>query len=255
MTDVSFYIATHADDALLFRGDQLYADGHLYGSLVVHVTVSAGDAGRTDGWWQRREEGAVRALAAAQSPGAGVGGAVMRAVNGHQVARYSGSGWVAYFLRLPDGGLDNGGFDSTGHASLGKLEVGSIRTLRAVDGTTTYRSWADLCATLRALCTAERTAGTTAHPWINASDPDRTLNPGDHPDHYAVGEAVRSFALQDGYQLAWWVSYAVRDRDTNLDGLDVATKRFPWETYGWQTGGPNEQEWGWWGPKRYDRTQ
>ncbi len=95
----------------------------------------------------------------------------------------------------------------------------------------------------------------TDPPWINASDPDRTINPGDHPDHYAVADALRAFAGQDGYHRAWWVSYDVKNRPVNLGGFDLATKRFLVEGYGSQTGGPNEQEWSWWGARRYDRTE
>jgi hypothetical protein len=255
MTDVVFYVAGHPDDAFLFRGDQLYEDGHLPGAHVVHVTATAGDAGRTDGWWQQREAGAVGGLGVAQSPSAGSGGAVMTAVNGHKVARYTGSGWSGWFLRLPDGGLDGAGFASTGHTTMGKLEAGAIGSLAAVDGTATYTSWDDLCRTLRALFAAERATGTTVAPWTNAADYSRTLNPGDHPDHYATADALRSFAGLDGYQRAWWVSYDTRNRPVDLGGFDLAAKRFLVEGYGAQTGGVNEQEWTWWGAKRYDRTE
>lgn len=253
MADVVFYIATHPDDALLFRGDQLYGDSRLVGARVVHVTVSAGDAGRTDGWWEQREAGTLQALSAAETPAAI--GVVKTAVNGHPVTTYIGAAHRAYCLRLPDGGLDGKGFPSTEGGTLGKLATGAIGSLDAVDGSTTYISWDDLCSTLRALCAHERRAGTTVSPWINASDPDRTINPGDHPDHYAVGDAVRSFAASEGYQRAWWVSYDVRDRPENLGGFALDAKTFLVRAYGWATGGPNEDEWSWWGRKRYDRTE
>jgi hypothetical protein len=254
MTDLALYLATHPDDALIFRGDQLYADSHLAGAHIVHVTVSAGDAGRTDGWWQQREAGTIAALGAALGPD-GSTGATTVAVNGHPITRYGCGEVTAYCLRLPDGGLDNAGFPATGNTTLGKLEAGAIPSLRAVDGSTTYTSWTDLCATLRALCAHERQASGTVAPWINASDPNRTLNPGDHPDHYAVADAITTFAATDGYQRAWWVSYDVRNREANLNDFPLATKRFLFEGYGWTTGGPNEDEWSWWGPKRYDRTE
>jgi hypothetical protein len=252
--DVAFYIATHPDDALVFRGDQLYADSHLAGSRLVHITVSAGDAGRSDGWWQARESGTARALAAAQSP-AGTAGVSSRAVNGHLIASYRGSGFVAYSLRLPDGGLDGAGFEAAGGGTLGKLAAGSITSLAAVDGSTTYAGWDDLCATLRAICAHERRGTGTVAPWINAADPDRAINPRDHPDHYAVGDALHTFAVRDGYQCAWWSGYDVRDRPANLGGLDLDAKRFLFTAYGWATGGPNEDEWTWWGTKRYERIQ
>ena len=254
MPDVVFYIAAHPDDALVFRGDQLYADGHLAGSRVVHVTVSAGDAGRSDGWWQDREAGALAALTAAQSPVA-AGGPVDRAVNGHRLAGYRGPGFSAYSLRLPDGGLDGEGFAANDGASLAKLEAGSIPSLAAVDGSTVYDGWDDLCATLRALCAHERRLSGTVSPWVNAGDPDRVVNPGDHPDHHAVGDAVRTVAVQDGYRRAWWTGYDVRNRPANLGGFPLDAKRFLFTAYGWSTGGPNEQEWSWWGAKRYERIE
>jgi hypothetical protein len=254
MPDLGFYIATHPDDALVFRGDQLYQDTHLTGVLVVHITVDAGDAGRTDGWWQQREAGTVRGLTVAQSP-SGLAGPTMTAVNGHLVASYTGPGFVAYCLRAPDGGTDGQGFPATGGATLGKLQSGAIGSLTAVDGSTTYTGWGDLCATLRAICRHERRRSGTVAPWINAADPNRATNPHDHPDHYAVGDAVQSFATLDGYRRAWWVSYDVRNRPADLAGFALAAKRFQWEGYGEETGGPNETEWGWWGERSYVRTE
>jgi GlcNAc-PI de-N-acetylase len=252
--DICFYLATHPDDALMFRGDQLYQDAHTSGVTIVHVTVNAGDAGRTDGWWQQREAGTIRGLTDAQSP-PGVSGPTMTAANGHLVARYAGAGLTAYCLRTPDGNTNGQGFPSTHGETLGKLASGAIRSLHAVDGSTTYTSWDDLCATLRAICGHERQVSGTVAPWINASDPSTATNPNDHPDHYAVGDAIRSFAGQDGYQRAWWVSYDVQNRPANLSGFELAAKRFQFVGYGYETGGPNETEWGWWGERDYVRTE
>jgi hypothetical protein len=254
VTDVVFYIATHPDDALLFRGEVLYSDSHLEGAQVVHITVTAGDAGNTDGWWQRREAGTLAALRATQSPG-GSPQPVMTAVNGHRIARYPGAGFTAYCMRLPDGSPNGAGYPSNGGASLRKLAAGTISSVDAVDGSTTYSSWSDLCDTVRAICAHERQSGGTVAPWINASDPDRSINPGDHADHYAVGEAVSSFAAPDGYRIAWWVSDNVGLRSANLSGFPLAAKRFLFETYGAQADGPDEDEWSWWGAKSYVRTE
>jgi hypothetical protein len=165
------------------------------------------------------------------------------------------AGFSAYFLRLPDGGLDGDGFTANGGGSLAKLAAGAIPSLAAVDGSTTYDGWDDLCATLRALCAHERRLSGTVSPWVNAGDPDRSVNPGDHPDHYSVGDAVRTVAVQEGYQRAWWTGYDVRNRPSNLGGFALDVKRFLFTAYGWATDGPNEDEWSWWGPKRYDRTE
>jgi hypothetical protein len=251
-----FYVATHADDALMFRGEGLFSDLHTHGVTIVHVLVSAGDAGRTDGWWEARETGCVEALAGSVTPVATPSAQVT--VNGHALQRHSGPGWDCYCLRLPDGNLDGNGFDATGNRTLTKLRAGQIPSLTAIDGSTTYRGWADLVATLRAVVASQR--GTTAHPWINTSDPDAALNPRDHPDHYAVAAAVQDFAAADLLNRLWWVSYDVRDRVPNLAGYALDIKWFLCRLYGWAvddltTTPPNDREWQWWGDRSYSRAE
>ena len=64
-SDIVFYVTAHQDDALLFRGEQLYADLLRNPAVrVVHIFTTAGDRGRTDGWWQAREQGVIAALTA-----------------------------------------------------------------------------------------------------------------------------------------------------------------------------------------------
>lgn len=254
VTDVVFYLAGHSDDALLFRGDGLYDDAHQPDVKIVHITMSAGDAGRTDGWWQTRERALHAALRATQSPGPAQ--TVQAIVREHRIARTDGPGFSSWTLRLPDGNLDGDGFPSTGRRTLGKLASGSIGTLTAVDNSTVYTGWADLLATVRAICAAERADSSTSSPWINTSDFDRNTNLGDHPDHYATAAAVNAFAGGDGFRRAWWTSYEVRNRPSNLSGFTLASKRFLFDAYGWSTGtSPNETEWSWWGARRYERLQ
>ena len=256
MADVSFWVATHPDDAFLFRGEGLFTDLHSPGVTSVVVLVSAGDAGRTDGWWQAREAGAIDALRGGLSPVPTTSATV--AVRGHALQRYSAPGWACWCLRLPDGGLDGNGYPSTGLTSLTKLRSGAIRTLRAVDGSATYSGWADLVATVRALVSSSR--GTTAPEWINCSDWDAARNPGDHPDHYAAAAVVQAFAGADGLNRLWWVSYDTRNRPANLAGYPLDVKYFLTRLYGWtvadRTGTPpSDQEWAWWGQRSYARTE
>jgi hypothetical protein len=254
--DSVFYVAGHADDALFFRGEGYFTDLHTPGTTTITIVPSAGDSGRTDGWWQAREAGCVESIVGALSPETVAYGPIT--VNGHPIARYSAPGWAAYFLRLPDGNVTGAGFDSTGGRTLGRLQAGTITTLPAVDGSTTYTGWDDVVDTLRAIVTDNR--GTSANPWINTSDPDPTLNPGDHPDHYAVASAVRAFAGEEGLNRLWWVSYDVQNRPANLSGYALDIKYFLFRLYGWMvfdaTGTPpNDQEWAWWGPRSYGRTE
>ncbi|RHY65432.1 hypothetical protein DYB26_013024 [Aphanomyces astaci] len=60
---VHFFILAHPDDSLLFMmQDVLTAMVEDPTAKVVFVCVTAGDAGRADGWWEAREAGAVAAL-------------------------------------------------------------------------------------------------------------------------------------------------------------------------------------------------
>lgn len=261
LMDIVFYIATHADDALLFRGEVLYGDLHTPDVTVAHIVVSAGDAGRTDGWWQARELAAVASLRSTLSPGPLLDETVTVSLPAasHRILRYAAPGFVCYCLRLPDGNVDGGGFATTQFRTLGKLRDGVISSLPAVDGSANYEGWDDLRGTLRAIVALERRGMATARPWVNTSDPDRTLNPGDHPDHYAVADAVNDFAAVDGLNRAWWVSYDTRGRAANLAGRELLTKRMLFYSYGYdlqdRTGAPaNDTEWGWWGDRSYART-
>jgi hypothetical protein len=165
LPDTVFYVNAHADDALFFRGEGLYTDLHTPEVKTVHVLVTAGDAGRTDGWWETRETALLEATAGTLTPGPVTSARVT--VNGHRVQRYTAPTWVVYALRLPDGNLDGNGFPATGNRSLTKLRSGAIGSLPAVDGSTTYTGWADLVATLRAIVTASggrRRARGSTHP-------------------------------------------------------------------------------------------
>lgn len=247
MPEVSYYVSAHPDDAILFRGEQLYEDLHTPGVEVVHVCVSAGDGGRTDGYWQRREQGLVRAMAGTMDPNGVRQDTVL--LGGRLVTRYAGRGWWLYCLRLPDGGLNGQGHGAYGGQAVPKLRSAGV-PVRSVDGAADYPTWATLTETLRAIVQAHRTPGSF---WVNSSDPSTALNPGDHPDHYAVANAVQTVANQEGLNRWWWVSYATQNRPPNLGGLPLEQKRFLFALYGWWSDKPNELEWTWWGDKSYGR--
>ena len=255
MSDVVFYITAHTDDALLFRGQGLFTDLHTAGVTTVQIVVTADDAGRTDGWWEAHETACVESLAGTLTPGTPTSDRVP--VNGHPVQRYTGPTWALYALRLPDGNTSGEGYESTGFRTLGKLQRGEIPALPAIDGSTSYDSWDDLVTTVREIVTSERGA---MRPWVNAADHDHALNPEDHPDHYAVADAVREFAAVDDLDRLWWVSYDVSRRPANLAGYPYDIKWFLFRLYGWKTDElintpPNPQEWDWWGARSYARTE
>jgi hypothetical protein len=253
VSDVVFYVTAHTDDALLFRGEGLFTDLHTPDVTTVQIVVTADDAGREDGWWEAHEAACIESLAGTLTPGTPTSDRVP--VNGHLIQRFTGPTWALYALRLPDGNVDGDGFPSTHHRTLGKLQGRKINSLPAIDGSTAYDSWHDLVTTVRAIIASERGS---MRPWVNTADHDRALNPDDHPDHYAVADAVRQFA--DDLDRLWWVSYDVRDRPANLAGYPHDIKWFLFRLYGWKTDElintpPNEEEWTWWGARSYSRTE
>jgi len=255
VSDVVFYVSAHTDDALLFRGEGLFTDLHTADVKTVQIVVTADDAGRTDGWWEAHEAACIESMAGTLTPGTPMSARVT--VNGHSIQRYTGPTWALYALRLPDGNVDGKGFPSTDHRTLGKLQRGEIPALPAIDRSTTYESWDDLVTTLRGIVASQRGA---MRPWVNTADHDRALNPGDHPDHYAGGDAVLAFAAADDLDRLWWVSYDVSGRPANLVGYANDIKWFLFRLYGWtmdelMNTPPNQEEWDWWGARSYGRTE
>lgn len=274
VTSLSFYVGGHQDDWQLFRGNVAYNDLTKAGSRVVFIYATAGDGGRTDGWWEARERGAVAAARKAAGP------APLRVdvgrFNDHPVVRYTSANSVSYFMRLPDGQYRSGmGFPAYNDESLSQLRDGG-KPVTAVDKSATYKSWADFWQTLRAIMEYERSqVPAMPHPWVNAPDyfgPDNSrqdcgsqgsCNPCDHPDHKAVGDALRQF-VTGTYNRAWWVGYDTRNRPENLKGADFIRKGELFFAYSaaiqnemTANGNPASldlEEWRFWGARDYGRT-
>ena len=270
---LALYVSGHPDDWQLFRGNAAYDDLADPRTRVVFVYATAGDAGRTDGWWEARERGALASVRA------GLGPTPLRlqtaTFNGHAITRYVSPTTASYFLRLPDGRA----WDGTGYApsprSLSGLR-GAGQPVTAVDGSTTYASWDDFQRTLQAILDHERArVPADAHPWLYAPDYAGTdnghadcrtrpgCNPCDHPDHKAVGDALRSFAAGT-YRRGWWVSYDVQNRPENLGTEAFARKGRVFFAYAEavrdetaRNGAavpPDLEEWRLWGGRDYVRT-
>jgi hypothetical protein len=224
---LTFYVGAHEDDWELFRGNAAMNDIANTDTRVVFIYASAGDAGRTDGWWEARERGAVAAVRS----GIGAAPATMDYVraNGHPVLRYTSRNTVSYFLRLPDGRYRYGdGYPATNNESLSQLRDKN-KAITAVDKSTTYQTWVDFRQTLQAIMDLERLlVPADTHPLVNAPDyfgtdnshedcqqPD-TCNSCDHPDHKAVADALRQF-VSGTYDRVWWVGYDTRNRPENMD--------------------------------------
>ncbi|MFO0586277.1 MAG: PIG-L family deacetylase [Polyangiaceae bacterium] len=255
------YIAAHPDDWVLFGGERVFEALRDPAGKVVLIFTTAGDAGRTDdGFWEDRERAALSAVRAALPPCP----LTMRLAspNGHCAVRYRCGGAVIWCLRLPDGSPDGSGFRETGRTSL-KLLREKGRPIRAVDRSTSYTGWDDLCATLSAIVEEERAevapGGETS---IHASDPSEATNPHDHADHIATAEAA--LALRgDGLRYVWWRTYSTAADPPNLAGPPAAQKKALFEAYVRElarltalSGEPVEigdSEWDSWGERSYCR--
>lgn len=218
-----FYIVAHQDDASLF----MYSNGDISNPnvKVVFVYTTAGDGGLGNGptappgpYFVSRERGAQQAIEFLAdlvdiTTGEPSSESVLR--NNHPVFRRGYRNTVSYYMRLPDGNIDGNGFPGTGNVSMTKLHAGSISSLTAIDGSTTYNGWSDVVNTLREIITAEATGSPVV--WLNIPDPDPTSNPGDHPDHLATGLASSAAqATLPCVNMALYVGYAVSGQN-NLD--------------------------------------
>jgi hypothetical protein len=257
---IVFYLAAHQDDWELFRGEQAFADLQTPNLKVVFIYTTAGDAGRTDGWWEAREQGAVAAVRSAlpKSPLK----IEVAAFRSHPILRYTCGSSASYFLRLPDGDIRTGkGYSATGFQSIEQLRD-SNKPVSAVDKSTTYTSWQDFCLTMKDILQSERTRARAVHPRVNAGDYDAACDPGDHYDHRATADALRSFAAGT-YERVWWVGYDAQNRPANLNGVALENKKTVFFGYGAEVlvrttlnGNPvqpSEGEWKLWGARSYHR--
>jgi hypothetical protein len=221
----SFYFAAHEDDWQLFMNPSAFLDVTGTKTKAVFVHVTAGDAGsglgrrgRKHPFYLARENGAEAAIRfmadANEMPAEKV--ADRKILNGHSIYRVSYRNTVSYFLRLPDGNASGAGYPVTGNESLRLLAEGARRKLRAIDGSATYRSWADLTATLRALIDHERADAPAVQ--INVGETDPVINPGDHSDHLMTAKAALEAAknLSCARRLHF-VDYASSRLPENLD--------------------------------------
>lgn len=220
----SFYFAAHEDDWQLFMNPSAFLDVTGSKNKTVFVHVTAGDAGsgvgrrgRKHPFYLARENGAEAAIRfmadANQMPAEKV--ADRKTFNGHSIYRVSYRNTVSYFLRVPDGNANGAGYPATGNQSLRLLAEGESDKLRAIDGSTVYRSWSDLTTTLRALIDFERANARTVQ--INVSETDPVINPADHSDHLMTAKA----ALDAARNLAcarrlYFVDYASARLPENL---------------------------------------
>ena len=194
---VSFYFAAHEDDWQLFMNPTAYEDvlGGAAKTVFVHVTagdngLGVGSGGRMHPYYLARENGALEAirfmadtnkvpLPASNDP---------VIIDGHRIFRVGYLNTIAYFLRVPDGHASGAGFAGTGFQSLKRFADGEIDTLSAIDGSTNYRGWNDLVATVRDIIKFER--GNAPLVQIDVAELNTSINPADHSDHLMTARAA-----------------------------------------------------------------
>jgi len=223
---VSFYFAAHEDDWQLFMNPSAFMDVADSKTKTVFIHVTAGDAGvgmgkrgRKHPYYRARENGAeiaIRFMAdAGEQPVEKVTSRME--LNEHRIHRVAYRTTVTYFLRLPDGHPAGLGFPGTGYQSLERLAKGKIKTMSAIDRSTTYHGWPDLVSTFKAIVDHER--GQAGAVQLNVPEANETINPGDHSDHRMTAKA----ALDAAQDLACarrvhYVDYASRILPENLTG-------------------------------------
>jgi hypothetical protein len=194
---VSFYFAAHQDDWQLFMNPSAFQDVTSAGTKVVFVHLTAGDAGvgvgakgRKHPFYLARDNGAEQAIRfmadGDQPPAEKV--TDKPTISGHAIYRMRYRNTVSYFLRVPDGNASGAGYAATGFQSLRRLSEGKIATLSAVDGSTAYRGWSDLVATLQTLIDSER--GSAPAVQLNVAELDQRSNAADHSDHLMTAQAA-----------------------------------------------------------------
>src|SRR5262245_20384754 len=221
---IEFVVIAHQDDWQLFQGDRT-ASAVQTASKVVIVYVTAGDAGSATSlpaYWQARETASKASVDSMHPVGGGTWSCANITHNAHAMLRCTKGNTVSYYMRLPDGNGEGQGFGSNG--SLAKLRAGTISTFRAVDGSTTYNSWANLVATFQALVAFEAAGQADANLAMHAHDYDLELNGSDHSDHINTGELIKAANVGHGWNRFWYIGYQSMFEPPNVSGAQLALK-------------------------------
>jgi hypothetical protein len=190
--------------------------------------MTAGDACNTSTYWIGRQNGMLAAYA--QMAGVSNSWTLTDAgISGHPMSLYTLTAKPAIsliFMHLPDGDVDGGGFPSTNYESLQELWQGSITTMQAIDGTSSYTK-ATLTSTLTAMMSAFGAIS------VNTQDYVGTFGDGDHSDHHAA--AYFAQAAQQAYgassALVGYLDYTTETMPANVTGADATAKSNAFYTY------------------------
>jgi LmbE family N-acetylglucosaminyl deacetylase len=189
-------IVAHEDDDLLFLSPDLIHDIH-GGKCVRTIFLTAGDAADNVGgnafqrrrYWLERERG-NRAAYALMAGVKNVWRESHIQVNGHRIAMFTLAADPKISeinMRLPDGNPDGSGSKYHHRQSLWKLRAGEIRTIQAVDGSTSYTK-VGVLATLIKLVRSFAPNVIRTQDYITG---DFALV-GDHSDHTTTAELAHA---------------------------------------------------------------
>lgn len=230
---VAVYITAHPDDWQLFMGADACADVQRPRSKTVFICLTGGQADVPgDVYWKGREAGcqaAVRKAANLLTPTIDQAPASQSIVfNNHAVTmvRYRG-GAVAYFLRLPDGGLDGKGQGRGAFQSMAML-LRQNRSMTPLDGSATYTSWDDLVKTVRLILKKEVCNNPVN---LHTPQPNERYNPGDHSDHRMAGRLALAATNQIECRTMLYMGYNSRLRPFNLSAAQKANQQDVYQAY------------------------
>ena len=220
-TGSTLNIVAHEDDDLLFLSPDLQ---HAIqgGRTVRTIIVTAGDDGSGTSYWQSRESGS-RAAYAQMCGVANTWTQTDAGITGHPISLYTLSGKPNIslaFMQLPDGNVDGSGFSSNNNESLQKLWTGTISTIHAIDGSSSY-SKTDLTNTLTSLMSSFKP------DQINMQDYIGTYGDGDHSDHYTTAYFVLAAQKQytTTHSFTGYEGYAISSLPINVTGADLTAKQ------------------------------
>ena len=224
---VALNVIAHQDDDLLFMNPAI-ANEIESGKCIRTVYVTAGDDGQSANYWQGREEGAKAAYASMYQR-ADNWQSTKALISGHEfeVATLNGVPSMSLmFLHLPDGSPSGEGFGDNRNETLQKLRTGSIKSIHAIGGKTSYTT-SELIHSLSVVMNLDRPET------INTQAYGAELEGGDHSDHQAVGyftdQARHSY--RGGYTFSVYLGYQSGHLPVNLNEADSAMKQAVFATY------------------------
>ncbi|KAJ3036008.1 hypothetical protein HDV00_003143 [Rhizophlyctis rosea] len=175
----------------------VYNDIHASGTKVVLIVLTAGDSGKTNGWWQAREKASVASTQFA------VDSSVTAAASLAPTTVSADNFTVCY--------------SSNNYQSLAKFRSAQIKNITTVDKSTTYTSYNDLLDTLGAILKTEMKG--VKNGTLHVQDENRNVNTGDHGDHIAASLIVQDARRRSGlgclgvYQ---YLDYVTASRTPNI---------------------------------------